>query len=99
VGTFEKASPQAMGDDLEKTYANRFSGIEAQRSALWQVLTRSYLQRWVKATDVVLDVGAGYCEFINNIQASRKWALDLNPMTAVKAGAGVTVILQDVTKS
>jgi SAM-dependent methyltransferase len=87
-----------MGYDLEKTYENRFSGIELQRTAVWQVLTRHYLQCWVKATDVVLDIGAGYCEFINNIQASGKWALDLNPITAVKAGNDVTVISQDLTK-
>lgn len=87
-----------MDDGLEKTYENRFSGIEPQRNAVWQVLTQHYLQRWVKATDAVVDVGAGYCEFINNIQASRKWALDLNPMTAVKAGPDVTVISQDLTK-
>jgi SAM-dependent methyltransferase len=84
--------------DLQRIYENRFSGMEAQRNAVWQVLVRHHSQRWVKATDIVLDVGAGYCEFINNITARRKYALDLNPLTPTKAGADVTVCLQDVTK-
>lgn len=89
---------QAMDTDLERRYANRFSGIEAQRNMVWGVLSRHYFQRWVKPTDVVLDIGAGYCEFINHIQASRKYAVDLNPMTATKAAPDVTMIMQDVTK-
>ena len=46
----------------------------------------------------MLDVGAGYCEFINNIQAGGKYALDLNPATAMRAGADVKVLSQDVTE-
>ena len=33
----------------------------------------------MRPSDVVVDVGAGYCEFINNIRAGRKIAVDLNP--------------------
>src|SRR5881397_2566201 len=57
---------------------------------------RHFFSRWVRATDAVLDVGAGYCEFINNIQAKQKLALDLNPATPVRASSDVKVISQDV---
>jgi SAM-dependent methyltransferase len=98
VNKRESSASEALVAQLERLYQNRFSGMEAQRNAVWRILTRYYFQRWVKATDVVLDVGAGYCEFINNIAAAKKYALDLNPVTAAKASPEVTVYSQDVTK-
>lgn len=86
-----------MEDKLEVIYEKRFAGSEEQRSKVWRVLTASFFQGWVQPTDAVLDVGAGYCEFINNIQAKRKCALDLNPATPLRAAADVEVLRQDVT--
>lgn len=81
--------------ELEAVYAKRFSETEQRRNLVWQVLAK-YFQQWVKTTDVVLDVGAGYCEFSNNIRAAKKLALDLNPNTEKAAGADVTVMPQDL---
>lgn len=80
---------------VEEIYAHRFRGSEAQRQKVWGVLA-GYFQQWVKSSDTVLDLGAGYCEFINNIRAKEKLALDLNPITSERAGPGVKVISQDV---
>lgn len=82
--------------ELKETYAARFQD-EQKRSLVWKELAR-YFQQWVSPQSVVLDLGAGYCEFINNIQAGEKYAMDLNPTTAAKAQPGVNVISQDVTK-
>ena len=87
-----------MKQDLEVIYDKRFAGSEEERARVWRVLARNCFQRWVRPSDIVLDVGAGYCEFINNIQAAGKYALDLNPATAMRAGAGVKVLSQDVTE-
>ena len=81
--------------NVETTYAHRFDRIERDRSIVWKVLTRHFFQRWVGPADVVLDLGAGYCEFINNISAGRKYALDLNPVTPSKADSDVTVYSHD----
>jgi len=86
-----------MEDDLEVIYERRFAGSEQQREKVWRILTSRFFQQWVQPKDVVLDVGAGYCEFINNIQAETKYALDLNPATAARAGSEVRVLSQDVT--
>lgn len=86
-----------MRQDLQTIYLRRFAGAEKSRYQVWQVLVRHFFQRWVNPGDVVLDLGAGFCEFINNIQAKQKWALDLNPTTLRKANPDVTVISQDVT--
>jgi SAM-dependent methyltransferase len=87
-----------MEQNLELIYDKRFAGSEGERAKVWRVLTRHFFQRWVRSGDVVLDVGAGYCEFINHIQAGDKYALDLNPATATRAGAEVKVLSQDVTE-
>ena len=87
-----------MNQDLQTIYMHRFAGAERSRDAVWQVLTRHFFQRWVRPEDAVLDVGAGFCEFINHIQARQKWALDLNPATPQKAASDVSVVSHDVTK-
>jgi SAM-dependent methyltransferase len=45
----------------------------------------------VKPTDTVLDLGAGFCEFVNHAVARRRIAVDLNPETATCAAPGVEV--------
>lgn len=75
--------------DLQVLYKNRFGHEGLQRDDLWQVLCANFFQRWVPADATVLDIAAGHCEFINNIDAGRKIAVDLNPDVAAKAAAGV----------
>jgi ubiquinone/menaquinone biosynthesis C-methylase UbiE len=45
----------------------------------------------VRPDDVVIDVGAGYCEFINNIRCGTRIAVDLNPRVREFAAPGVEV--------
>jgi SAM-dependent methyltransferase len=60
-----------------------------ERRRLWPVLT-SYLQeRYVPRDAVVLDVGAGYCYFANNVVAREKHALDVAETVVEHAGEGV----------
>lgn len=85
--------------ELEKLYSARFpEGELAQKHAIWKVLCERFFQRYVKDTDTVVDIGAGYCEFINNIRASRKIAIDLNPDVQRFAAPGVEVINESCTE-
>ncbi len=83
----------AEPEDLKVLYGNRFGSEEVQRSDLWQVLCRDFFQRWVPRDAVVLDVAAGHCEFINNIEAGRRIAVDLNPDVLVRAAQGVEAFI------
>lgn len=83
----------------QAVYSRRFAGIEQHRAEVWKILARHYFHRWVKPTDTILDLGAGYCEFINSIPAARKYALDSNPATVVKAAAGVMVLSQEAAQA
>lgn len=79
--------------DLTSLYRHRFEEAELPaKNRIWQVLCEDFFSRHVGAGDVVVDIGAGYCEFINNIRCGRKIAVDLNPEVARRAGADVEVI-------
>ncbi|CAB3687729.1 class I SAM-dependent methyltransferase [Achromobacter pestifer] len=68
--------------NLAELYRNRFAKeILPRKNAIWRVICRSFLQKYVKKTDCVVDVACGYGEFINNIDARKKVAIDLNPDT------------------
>jgi len=70
-------------------YAHRFEGAAEMRSDLWQVLCSDFFQRYVPESSTVVDLAAGHCEFINNIRAGRRIAVDLNPAVVQRAAAGV----------
>jgi SAM-dependent methyltransferase len=83
----------AMDDpqDLQRLYRIRFGGevgVQSRRIT-WQVLCEDWFPRYVRTTDVVLELGAGGCEFINNVRAARRIAVDLNPDVRAKAAPEV----------
>jgi len=68
------------GHDLSALYKIRFLQDQLPRkNAIWKVICQDFLQRFIKKTDSVVDLACGYGEFINNIQAETKIAVDLNP--------------------
>lgn len=65
-----------MSDDLPKIYARRFSDADvASRHAVWRELTR-YLQRYVPRDATVLDLACDRGDFINQIDAANRMAVD-----------------------
>lgn len=84
--------------ELDKLYTQRFpEQALAQKHAIWKVLCSDFFSRYVKPSDTVVDIGAGYCEFINNIRAEKKIAVDLNPDVRRFAAADVRVINESCT--
>jgi SAM-dependent methyltransferase len=51
---------------------------DPRRAKVWRHLT-SYLARDVPAGASVLELGAGYCHFINEVPAARRVAVDISP--------------------
>lgn len=88
----ESSEPGSLGSAVDRLYRHRFPPEAlAQRAAVWKVLCDFWLSRYIPSSSRVLEVAAGYCEFINNIQASEKVAVDVNPETAKHAAKEVTV--------
>jgi SAM-dependent methyltransferase len=82
---------------LKKLYANRFDSRQMQaKVVLWKVLIDDFLQQYVPSKSSVLDIGGGYCEFINQILADKKCLIDLNPDSKLFANPDVEVLNIDV---
>ncbi len=75
-------------------YATRFTP-DARRGRVWTHLVR-YFARYVPATADVLELGAGYCYFINAVTARRRVAVDLGAQVRECAGPGVDAVEADV---
>ena len=83
--------------DLKNIYQRRFGEDIEFRDRMYRVLCGDFFQRYIPAEAVVLDIAAGYCEFINNIKAKKKIALDLNPDVKNYAGSDVEVVVSPST--
>ncbi len=66
--------------DLQKIYAERFgqTGLD-KRKRVWKILCDGLFDGLVGPEQRVLDLACGYGEFINQIAARKKYAVDLNP--------------------
>jgi SAM-dependent methyltransferase len=82
-------------DELQNTYARRFRGLTEYRQSVWRILTHEFFSRYITAGGAVLDLGCGHCEFINQIVAGKRYAMDLNPQAKQTADPDVRVLLQD----
>lgn len=81
------------GHELAKLYDERFSPAELEgKRQLWEALYAGFFRRFIRASDTVLDLGAGSCEFINACHARTKIAVDLNPETK-RWASDATVVL------
>jgi SAM-dependent methyltransferase len=66
------------------------------RAMVWGVIAE-YLQPWVPAGAHVLEIGAGYCCWINAVRAERRVAVDSWPDMPRHAAAGVEAIVLDAS--
>ena len=95
---FDHAWFSIMYQDLEKEYRLRFESRTGYRDRVWKVLTRNFLQAYVPKEGAVLDLGCGWGEFVNNIEARIKYGMDLNPESARKLSPDVTFLCQDCSQ-
>lgn len=82
-------------ENLQRIYQRRFNSTAAYRNRVWGVLTRSFFCRWIGGDSAVLDLGCGYGEFINNVRAASKFAMDLNPDSPAHLQSGIRFLAQD----
>jgi ubiquinone/menaquinone biosynthesis C-methylase UbiE len=67
--------------------------FDPSRGAVWGAVG-AYLQRYIPEGEAVLDLGAGYGEFVQSVQAREKWALDCNPDLRQYWGREVRPLIQ-----
>lgn len=84
---------------LDYLYRQRFKIFERiRKQKLWRILCQDYLQKFIKQTDAVVDLGAGSCEFINSIRCRKKIAIDGNKALLKAAVKNVEVKVGDINR-
>jgi len=71
---------------------------DARRGVLWQALWRHFFSKRIGADQTVLDLGAGYGDFINSVVARRRIAVDSWPGLAERVAPGVEAIVGQVDR-
>jgi SAM-dependent methyltransferase len=89
---------RAKPDLLKEEYQIRFSEAYGYRNKVWKVLCQRYFSKFVPGGAHILDLGSGWGEFINNIGAAKKYAMDLNPDAAVHLNQGIHFLHQDCSQ-
>ena len=69
---------------------------DPRRGKVWQALWTYFFRHRIRPEDCVLDLGAGYGDFINNVRARRRIALDLWPDMPSHVEPGVETIVGPV---
>ncbi|MGB3975026.1 MAG: class I SAM-dependent methyltransferase [bacterium] len=81
-----------MSND-QKYFETRLS-YEPKRDVIWAVITK-HLQRFIPPNAVILELGAGYCSFINHVEAQEKHALDKSAIIKNYADKSVKTHIRD----
>lgn len=69
---------------------------DPNRAIVWGVVN-AYLARWIPPGGTVLEIGAGYCHWINGVRAARRVAVDIWPELPRFAAPGVEAMVLDVS--
>jgi ubiquinone/menaquinone biosynthesis C-methylase UbiE len=70
---------------------------DPRRDGIWREVTRYVQQLYISESDRVLDLGAGYCDFINHVRAKERHALDIFERIGEFAREGVQTHIQPCT--
>jgi ubiquinone/menaquinone biosynthesis C-methylase UbiE len=89
------ASASLPADTADRYLATRFAP-DPRRDRVWQHIV-SYLSRWWTPDAAVLDVGAGYCSFINAVRARDRVAVDVHARLPEFAQPGVRTLQASAT--
>jgi len=71
--------------------------MAAYRQQVWAVLSR-FFSKWIPKEAIVLDLGCGWCEFINSVSCQVRFGMDLNPDAKRFAKPGVRILEQDCSE-
>ena len=88
-------SPNVTPSDLQALYRERFGSQTRYRQAVWRVLISDFFAPYARDAQAVLDLGCGYGEFINQVSAPVRYAMDLNPDAARRLDPQVRLLEED----
>jgi SAM-dependent methyltransferase len=89
------SSQTSVSDVLWKQYHAAHVPEDPARAAVWSVVAQ-HLATFVPPESHVLELGAGYCCWINSVDAQHKVAIDVWQRLPEYAGADVRAIVHDL---
>jgi SAM-dependent methyltransferase len=81
----------------EAAYHTTRLAHDRKREVLWAALCEYYFSKFIRPEFHVLDLGAGYADFINNVHCASRTAVDLWPLMPSYAASGVVARVGSVT--
>lgn len=91
---FWLAAGAVLSDDY---HSSRFTP-DPKRDVVWESLWRFHFSKLIGPDACVLDLGCGYGNFINNVVARRRIAVDAWPGFPRHVATGVEAVVTDVTE-
>ena len=89
------AAPPTVGQYARGYFETRLAE-NPHRDKVWRHICH-YLARWIPADAEVLELGAGWCDFSNNVRAGRVVAMDIDKTVEAAASSAVTPVVGDCT--
>jgi ubiquinone/menaquinone biosynthesis C-methylase UbiE len=86
-----------MRPSAQAAYLQYRFTADPSRDRVWQHVVHYLSQFWDTESADLLDVGAGYCSFINHAQGRRRVAVDIHDQLGAHAGPGVETITASAT--
>lgn len=84
--------------NYDRIYEFRFKGVDkVKKQVTWKALGSFFYEKLGKPKRV-LDPAAGFGEFINNINAEERWAVDMNPTVTAHYKPGIKSVTGDILK-
>jgi SAM-dependent methyltransferase len=80
----------------ENPYIGAYPNLRGRRN-VWRSIAR-YIRRDAPDVGTLIELGAGYCDFINQFSADKKIAFDLNPEMRAHVAEGVDLRIEDATR-
>lgn len=94
--TDPSSTPEQEPGTYQPGYFETRLAHDPNRRAVWKHIC-DYLARWVRADADVLELGAGWCDFANLIQAGSVTAMDLDAVVERAAQPHVQAVVGDCT--
>jgi SAM-dependent methyltransferase len=88
---------QLTRSDYADAYFRTRFAFDPRRDIVWQEVCRYLQRRHIPDDARIIDVGAGYCNFINNVRGSQRHAVDLFTELPEYASSGVTTHVRSCT--
>jgi len=81
---------------MDNYFKTRYS-FTSSRQKVWKIIA-NYLQKYIPRDAIICDLGPGYCDFINNITAKEKHALDISDEIKKYANPDIVTHISSIYK-